>query len=37
MTVEEYSRNLRGVNDKGDFSPEYLVSTDYYSGRPYRS
>src|SRR5882757_10994967 len=26
MTIEEYRRNLRGVNDKADFSPEYLVS-----------
>lgn len=34
MTVEEYSRNLRGVNDKGNFSPEYLVSIRRYSGSP---
>jgi brefeldin A-resistance guanine nucleotide exchange factor 1 len=25
MTIEEYRRNLRGVNDGTDFSPEYLV------------
>ena len=26
MTVEDYQRNLRGVNEGTDFSPEYLVS-----------
>ena len=26
MTIEDYQRNLRGVNDGSDFSPEYLVS-----------
>ena len=25
MTIEDYQRNLRGVNDGADFSPEYLV------------
>ena len=25
MTIEDYQRNLRGVNDGSDFSPEYLV------------
>lgn len=25
MTIEEYRRNLRGVNDGTNFSPEYLV------------
>jgi brefeldin A-resistance guanine nucleotide exchange factor 1 len=25
MTIEEYRRNLRGVNDGANFSPEYLV------------
>ncbi|KAF8894409.1 Sec7-like domain is implicated in guanine nucleotide exchange function [Infundibulicybe gibba] len=24
MTIEDYQRNLRGVNDKADFSPEFL-------------
>lgn len=27
MTIEAYTRNLRGVNDGGDFEPEYLVSS----------
>ena len=26
MTVEDYMRNLRGVNDGQDFAPAYLVS-----------
>lgn len=26
MDIDAYSRNLRGVNDGKDFSPEYLVS-----------
>jgi hypothetical protein len=26
MAIEDYQRNLRGVNDGSDFSPEYLVS-----------
>jgi len=26
MTIEDYQRNLRGVNDGSDFSSEYLVS-----------
>lgn len=25
MTIEDYQRNLRGVNDGGNFTPEYLV------------
>lgn len=25
MTIEDYMRNLRGVNDGSDFSPEFLV------------
>ena len=25
MTIEDYQRNLRGVNDGSNFSPEYLV------------
>jgi len=25
MTIEDYQRNLRGVNDGANFSPEYLV------------
>ena len=25
MTLEDYQRNLRGVNEKTDFSPEFLV------------
>jgi brefeldin A-resistance guanine nucleotide exchange factor 1 len=28
MSIEDYMRNLRGVNDKSDFSPEYLVRID---------
>lgn len=26
MTIEDYKRNLKGVNDGGNFSDEYLVS-----------
>lgn len=26
MDITAYSRNLRGVNDNSDFSPEYLKS-----------
>jgi len=26
MTIEEYKKNLRGVNDNKDFTPEFLVS-----------
>lgn len=26
MTIDDYRRNLRGVNDGADFSPEYLVA-----------
>jgi brefeldin A-resistance guanine nucleotide exchange factor 1 len=25
MTIEDYKRNLRGVNDGRDFDPEYLA------------
>ena len=25
MSVEDYQRNLRGVNDGSDFSPEFVV------------
>lgn len=25
MSIEAYTRNLRGVNNGGDFDPEYLV------------
>jgi hypothetical protein len=25
MTIEDYQRNLRGVNGGANFSPEYLV------------
>ena len=33
MTIEEYRRNLRGVNDGANFSPEYLVR--FYRGNHY--
>jgi brefeldin A-resistance guanine nucleotide exchange factor 1 len=26
MTIDDYKRNLRGVNDGKDFNPEYLAS-----------
>jgi Sec7-like guanine-nucleotide exchange factor len=26
MTFDDFKRNLRGVNDKGDFSVEFLVT-----------
>ena len=26
MSIEDYQKNLRGVNDGTDFSPEFLVS-----------
>ena len=26
MTIEDYQRNLRGVNGGDNFSPEFLVS-----------
>lgn len=32
MDIGAYSRNLRGVNDNADFSPEYLVSLVAASG-----
>ncbi len=35
MTIEDYQRNLRGVNDGSDFSPEYLVGDGVYL-RPIR-
>lgn len=28
MTIDDYKRNLRGVNDGSDFSPEFLVNMD---------
>jgi golgi-specific brefeldin A-resistance guanine nucleotide exchange factor 1 len=28
MTIDDYKRNLRGVNDGSDFSPEFLVRID---------
>ena len=31
MKLEDYRRNLRGVNDRSDFAPEYLVRASYYS------
>ena len=31
MDIGAYSRNLRGVNDNADFSPEYLVSLSLMS------
>jgi brefeldin A-resistance guanine nucleotide exchange factor 1 len=27
MTIEDYQKNLRGVNDGTDFSPEFVVRT----------
>jgi hypothetical protein len=32
MTVEDYQRNLRGVNDGSDFSTEYLVGDGMHVG-----
>jgi brefeldin A-resistance guanine nucleotide exchange factor 1 len=29
MTIDDYKRNLRGVNDGSDFSPEFLVRMDH--------
>lgn len=29
MTIEDYGKNLKGVNDKEDFSPEYIVRCDF--------
>ena len=37
MTIEDYQRNLRGVNDGSDFSPEYLVSDFVHSKFEVRS
>jgi len=31
MTIDDYKRNLRGVNDGSDFSPEFLVRKDQNS------
>ena len=31
MTIDDYKRNLRGVNDGCDFSPEFLVRIDHPS------
>ena len=31
MTIDDYKRNLRGVNDGSDFSPEFLVRMDQNS------
>lgn len=28
MTIDDYKRNLRGVNDGKDFDPEYLVRVE---------
>jgi hypothetical protein len=33
MTVEDYSRNLKGVNDNKDFAPEYIVSLVIHSAK----
>lgn len=30
MTLEDYSRNLKGVNDKADFAPEYIVRSLWF-------
>lgn len=32
MTLEDYSRNLKGVNDNKDFAPEYIVSLSILTG-----
>jgi hypothetical protein len=32
MTIEDYQRNLRGVNDGSDFSTEYLVGDGMHVG-----
>jgi Sec7-like guanine-nucleotide exchange factor len=34
MTIEDYQKNLRGVNDGTDFSPEFLVSHYGFNPRP---
>jgi brefeldin A-resistance guanine nucleotide exchange factor 1 len=31
MTIDDYKRNLRGVNDGSDFSPEFLVRIELLS------
>ena len=28
MTIDDYKKNLRGVNDGGDFSVEYIPTDD---------
>jgi len=30
MTLEDYSRNLRGINDGQSFSPEFVVRFPYH-------
>ena len=30
MTIEDYQKNLRGVNGGTDFSPEFLVRNSAY-------
>lgn len=30
MTIDDYKRNLRGVNDGSDFSAEFLVRGDLF-------
>ncbi len=30
MTLEDYTRNLKGVNEGSDFSPEFLVSAEMH-------
>lgn len=32
MTPDDFKRNLRGVNDNTDFSPEFLVSCLSHDG-----
>jgi brefeldin A-resistance guanine nucleotide exchange factor 1 len=35
MTIEDYQKNLRGVNDGTDFSPEFVVrSIDLHATLP---
>lgn len=33
MTLDDYTRNVRGINNGSDFSPEFLVS---FAGDRYR-
>ena len=30
MTIDDYKKNLRGVNDGADFSPEFLVRANVF-------